>query len=96
MVSELLFIVTFNIVFTFRCFSPGPSRAAHAICRALLSTPTFCRLLHSKFYSITPVATKVCVMLRSFEVLTWMHDTIELVWHVTLWNNTVQHFNGVV
>ena len=36
-------------------------------------------LLHSKLYSITPVATKVHVILRSFVVLTRMRDTIELV-----------------
>ena len=33
-------------------------------------------------------ATKVYVTLRMFVVLTWMHDNIELVYHVTLWNNT--------
>ena len=36
-------------------------------------------LLHSKLRSITPMATKVHVILRSFVVLTWMRDTIELV-----------------
>ena len=36
-------------------------------------------IIHSKLRSITPVATKVHVILRSFVVLTWMHDTIELV-----------------
>ena len=45
-------------------------------------------VLHSKLCSITHVATKVHVILWSFVVLTWMHDTIELVQHVTLWNNT--------
>ena len=44
-------------------------------------------LIHSKLCSITPVATKVHVILWSFLVLTWMRDTSELVWHVTLWNN---------
>ena len=34
------------------------------------------------------MATKVHVILRSFVVLTWMHDTSELVLHVTLWNMT--------
>ena len=38
--------------------------------------------------SITPVATQVHVMLRSLVVLTWMRDTIESMYHVTLWNNT--------
>jgi hypothetical protein len=35
--------------------------------------------IYSKLRSITSVATKVRVILRSFLVLTWMHDTIELV-----------------
>ena len=43
-----------------------------------------CNVVHSKLHSITPVATKVHVVLRSFIVLTWMHDTIELVQHVAL------------
>ena len=34
--------------------------------------------VHSKLRSITPVATKVHVVLRSFVVLAWMRDTIEL------------------
>ena len=37
------------------------------------------KLLHSKLRSITHVATKVHMILRSFVVLTWMRDTIELV-----------------
>jgi hypothetical protein len=44
--------------------------------------------LHSKLRSITPLATKVHVKLWSFVVLTWMRNTIELVQHVALWNNT--------
>ena len=32
------------------------------------------------------MTTKVHVILQSFVVSTWMHDTIELVQHVTLWN----------
>ena len=39
----------------------------------------FSILIHSKLRSITPVITKVHVILRSFVVLTWMRDTIELV-----------------
>ena len=35
--------------------------------------------IHFKLHIITPVATKVHVILRSFVVLTWMRDTIELV-----------------
>jgi hypothetical protein len=35
--------------------------------------------IHSKLCNITHVATKVYVILRNFLVLTWMHDTIELV-----------------
>ena len=35
--------------------------------------------LHSKLRSITPVATKVHVMLRSFVVLGWMRDASEVV-----------------
>ena len=35
--------------------------------------------LHSKLCSITSMATKVHVILRSFVVLTWMRDAIELV-----------------
>ena len=35
--------------------------------------------INSKLRSITHVATKVHVILRSFVVLTWMRDTIELV-----------------
>jgi hypothetical protein len=38
-----------------------------------------CQHVHSKLRSITLVATKVHVMLRSSVVLTWMCDTIELV-----------------
>jgi hypothetical protein len=45
-------------------------------------------VVHSKLCSITPVATKVQVMLWSFIVLTQMHESIESVYHVTLWNNT--------
>ena len=36
-------------------------------------------VLHSKLRSITHVATKMHETLRSFEVLAWMRDTIELV-----------------
>ena len=46
------------------------------------------RHIHSKLHSITHVATNVHVLLLSFVVLTWMHDTIELMQHVTLRNNT--------
>ena len=35
--------------------------------------------LQSKLCSITPVATKAHVILRSFVVLTWMRDNVELV-----------------
>ena len=35
--------------------------------------------LHLKLHSITPVATKVHVILRGFVVLTWMRDAVELV-----------------
>jgi hypothetical protein len=35
--------------------------------------------VHSKLRSITPVATKMHVILRGVVVLTWMHDTSELV-----------------
>ena len=35
--------------------------------------------LHSKLHIITLVATKVHMILRSFVVLTWMHNTIEFV-----------------
>jgi hypothetical protein len=42
---------------------------------------------HFKLHSITPMATKVHVMLRSFVVLTWIRDIIELV---TLWNNILK------
>jgi hypothetical protein len=44
--------------------------------------------LHSELCSITPVAAKVHVILQIFGVLTWMRDTIELVEHMTPWNNT--------
>ena len=40
---------------------------------------SWCMMVHSKLRSITPVATKVHIILRSFVVLTWMRDTIELV-----------------
>ena len=40
---------------------------------------TYNKYVHSKLRSITSVATKVHVILRSFVVLTWMSDTIELV-----------------
>ena len=36
-------------------------------------------IVHSKLRSITHVATKVHVLLRSFVVSTWMRDTIDLV-----------------
>ena len=36
-------------------------------------------MVHSKLRSITLVATKVHMILRSFVVLTLMRDTIELV-----------------
>jgi hypothetical protein len=39
----------------------------------------WCRYVHPKLRSITPVATKVHVILRSFVVVIWMHDNIELV-----------------
>ena len=44
--------------------------------------PCSCRAhapVHSKLRSITPVATEVHVTLRSFVVLVWMRDTLELV-----------------
>ena len=37
-----------------------------------------CIKIHFKLRSITSVTTKVCVILWSFVVLTWMCDTIEL------------------
>ena len=40
---------------------------------------TVARMIHSKLCSITPVATKVHVILQSFLVLTWMCDIIDLV-----------------
>ena len=45
----------------------------------LVSTCSRVPLVHSKLRSITHLAIKVHVKLRSFIVLTWMHDTIELV-----------------
>jgi hypothetical protein len=36
-------------------------------------------ILHSKLRSIMLVTTKVHVILWSFVVLTWMHDTSEVV-----------------
>jgi hypothetical protein len=44
--------------------------------------------IHSKLRSITPMASKVHVILHSFVVLIWMRDALELVYHVTLWNHT--------
>jgi hypothetical protein len=41
--------------------------------------PTPTNYIHSKLRSITHVATKVHVILRSFVVLTWMHNTSELM-----------------
>jgi hypothetical protein len=35
--------------------------------------------IHSKLRGITPMTTKVHVIFRSFVVLLWMHDTIQLV-----------------
>ena len=35
--------------------------------------------IHYKLLSITPMATKVHVILHSFVVLTWMRDTTKLV-----------------
>jgi hypothetical protein len=35
--------------------------------------------VHSKLCIITPMVTKMHVILQSFVVLTWMRDTIELV-----------------
>ena len=52
-------------------------------------------LVHSKLCSITHVATKVHVMLRSFVVWTWMHDRINVTCDTTE-EHKVQHFNGVV
>jgi hypothetical protein len=46
--------------------------------------------VHSKLCSIIPMATKMHIILWSFVVLTWMRDTIELVWHVTLWNDIME------
>ena len=46
---------------------------------AKLQCPTMVIHIHSKLRSITYVATKAHVMLRSFVVLTWTRDTIELV-----------------
>jgi hypothetical protein len=40
-------------------------------------------LLHSKLRRITPVATKVHVILWSFVLLTWMRDPIELACDTT-------------
>ena len=42
--------------------------------------------IHSKLRNITPMATRVHMILQSFVVLIWMHDAIELVQHVVLWN----------
>ena len=44
-----------------------------------LNTPRFNFIVHFKLHSITPMATKVHVILWSFVVVTWMHDIIELV-----------------
>ena len=45
------------------------------------------RHIYSKLRSITHVETKAHVIVRSFVVLTWMRNIIELVQHVTLWNS---------
>ena len=37
------------------------------------------KYIHSKLHSMTPVATKVHMILRSFVVLTWMRNTSELM-----------------
>jgi hypothetical protein len=49
---------------------------------------SFNRYSSNDLRSITPVATEVHVILRSFVLLTWMRDLIELDSHVTLWNDT--------
>jgi hypothetical protein len=54
-------------------------RAFEILIILTLNAPDYCRLIHSKLRSITPVAIEVHVMLQSFAMLTWMHDIIGLV-----------------
>ena len=60
--------------------APRPSNTSHVLNVSHFEaklTPLL--LLHSELRSMTPVATKVHVILRSFVVLIWIHDIIELV-----------------
>ena len=61
-----------------------PYNMSNATKKEIKSQVSQFRLVHSKLRSITPLATKVQVILCSFAVVTCMSDTIELVWHVTL------------
>ena len=61
----------------------GPPSETKALLLLLLLLPN-CMFVHSKLRSITHVATKMYMTLRSFVMLTWMRGTIELVYHVTL------------
>lgn len=45
-------------------------------------------VVHASLPNITPVATKVHVVVRSWAVVAWVRDNRELVDCVTLWNNT--------
>ena len=49
------------------------------LCTFMICRFTLPRLTHSKLRSITPVTTKVHMILQKFVVLTWMRDTIEFV-----------------
>jgi hypothetical protein len=47
--------------------------------KELISIIAYEHTVYSKLHSIKLVAAKLHMILRSFVVLTWMHDIIELV-----------------
>jgi hypothetical protein len=74
--------VTLNKIFGVRVFFILPVQ------------PTYHSQLRSKLRNIALVGTKVHVILRSYLVSTWMSDKRRLVSHVTLRDNTNQHYNN--
>ena len=68
-----------TVVATIKIYNPPPKKIKLGMTNNVGLAFNIGDTIHSKLCSITHVVTKVHVTLRSFLVLTWIHDTIELV-----------------
>ena len=74
-------LMIWNVIMSELSYSCRPAMGCSKVPRAKTRSGAHCvhSLVHFSLRSITPMATKVHVILRSFAVLTWMRDTSELM-----------------